>query len=86
MSQPPEDRDRVRISEASLNEKIMTLLKARASCSDARFIMLELVDDPRRNWRISHFDPGNGDRYQCKLALRAIHVSLCDTFEMVGQS
>ena len=72
----------IRITEKLLNEKIMALLKARASCVDARFIALELVADQTCNWRIAHFDPGNGDRYQCKLALRAIHQSLGKEFEM----
>ncbi len=76
------------ISEKSLNEKIMTLLRERSSCADARSVMLELVRDADApcNWRIGHFDPGQGDRYACKLALRRIHESLRDEYEMVGQS
>jgi hypothetical protein len=78
----------VKISEKLLNEKIMDLLHTRASCIDARSVMLELVDDPAvaSNWRIGHFDPGRGDRYTCKTALRAIHESLQGQFEMVGRS
>ena len=78
----------VKISEELLNQKIMELLHTRASCIDARSVMLELVDDPDadNNWRIGHFDPGRGDRYTCKTALRAIHESLRGQFEMVGRS
>ena len=78
----------VKISEKLLNEKIMDLLHKRTSCVDARSIMLELVDGPAEagNWRIGHFDPGQGDRYTCKTALRAIHESLQGQFEMVGRS
>ncbi len=76
------------ITEKDLNEKVMGLLRARASCIDARSVMLYLVDDAAApdNWRIGHFDPGTGDRYTCKLALRAIQASLSGQFLMVGQS
>lgn len=76
------------ISEKSLNEKIMALLHERASCTDARSVMLELIReaDAPYNWKIGHFDPGQGDRYACKVALRRIHESLRDEYEMVGQS
>ena len=78
----------MKISEKLLNEKVMALLTARASCSDARSVMLELVegDDAPCNWRVGHFDPGRGDRYTCKIALRAIHESLRNDYEMVGSS
>ena len=76
------------ISEKSLNEKIMTLLHERPSCTDARSVMLELVREANApyNWRIGHFDPGQGDRYACKVQLRRIHETLRDEYEMVGQS
>jgi len=76
------------ITEKDLNEKVMTMLHARASCSDARSVMLYLVkDEPSAdNWRIGHFDPGNGDRYKCKLALRAIYASLNGQYFMIGES
>ncbi len=76
------------ITEKALNEKVMTLLRARASCTDARSVTLELVNDAMLpyNWRVVHFDPGHGDRYACKLALRSIHEGLSNDFEMVGQS
>ena len=76
------------ISEKLLNEKVMALLHARASCADARSVMLELIDDPEipYNWRIGHFNPGNGDRYKCKLTLREIHESLRTDYEMIGYS
>ena len=76
------------ISEKLLNEKVMALLHARASCADARSVMLELIDDPEipYNWRIGHFNPGNGDRYKCKLTLREIHESLRADYEMIGYS
>ena len=76
------------ISEKDLNSKIMKLLQTDKSCPDARFIMLYLTQDetPADNWRIGHFDPGNGDRYQCKLALRAIAASLSGQYHMVGES
>jgi hypothetical protein len=79
---------RTRITENSLNEKVMALLRARASCADARSIMLEFVDDPALpyNWRIVHFDPGLGDRYACKVTLRSIHESLRSNYEMTGNS
>ena len=79
---------REKLSEKLLNAKVMEMLLARASCSDARSVMLELVqagqDGP--NWQIGHFDPGHGDRYACKLALRRIHEALRGTYDMVGQS
>ena len=79
--------ERARIPEKLLNEKIMTLLKTRAACKDARFVVLELVDPPVGdcNWRVGHFDPGHGDRYACKLALRTIQETLGGAFEMVGR-
>ena len=79
---------RTAISEKALNEKVMALICARPSCADARSVSLELIDDPSiaYNWRIGHFDPGRGDRYHCKVTLRAIHESLRDEFDMVGQS
>jgi hypothetical protein len=81
-------RARTRISEKLLNEKVMALLHARGSCTDARSVMLELVDDAEipYNWRIGHFDPGRGDRYKCKVTLREIHESLWRDYEMVGYS
>ena len=76
------------ISEKDLNGKVMTSLRARASCADARSVMLYLVEDESApdNWRIGHFDPGNGDRYKCKLALRSIHASMSGMYAMVGES
>ena len=78
----------VAIAEKDLNAKVMSLLRERPSCIDARSVMLYLVDDgiSSDNWRIGHFDPGTGDRYKCKLALRAIHASLSGQFLMVGES
>ena len=85
--------DRMPITEQALNQKIMALLHARPACADARSIMLEIVtpeaqaDEPTPcNWRIGHFDPGRGDRYTCKLRLRAIHDELRGQYEMVGYS
>jgi hypothetical protein len=74
------------ISEKALNAKIMALLTARPSCADARFIVIDRIDDPALgyNWKIGHFDPGQGDRYRCKTALRAIHESLRETYEMTA--
>ncbi len=81
-------KTRAMISEEALNEKVMALLRARGSCADARSVMLERVEGATEtcNWRIGHFDPGRGDRYQCKLALRSIHASLSDDYDMVGYS
>ena len=81
-------KTRQAISEVELNEKIMTALHLRTACTDARSVMLELVEDPAAecNWRIGHFDPGRGDRYACKVALRSIHASLQDDYNMVGYS
>ena len=78
----------MQISEKLLNEKVMSMLKARDSSTDARSIFLELVTDKASacNWRIGHFDPGNGDRYKCKVALRAIYQELGSDYEMVGYS
>ena len=75
-----------KIGEKALNEKIMALLTARPSCTDARFIVLDLINDPALpyNWRIGHFDPGQGDRYRCKMALRAIHEDLRERYEMTA--
>ena len=66
----------------------MKQLHARPSCVDARSVMLYLVKDEGSpdNWRIGHFDPGNGDRYKCKLALRAIFESMSGQYLMVGES
>ena len=74
------------ISEVALNAKIMALLIARPSCVDARFIVIDRIDDPTLpyNWKIGHFDPGRGDRYRCKTALRAIHESLRETYDLIG--
>ena len=79
---------RTPISEKLLNEKIMALLHARPACRDARSIMLDLVGDPDLpfNWTIYHFDPGNGNRYACKLALRSIEQDLRQDYEMIGRS
>lgn len=76
------------ISEHDLNEKIMGLLRARKSTADARSVMLYLDKDLETtdNWRIGHFDPGTGDRYQCKLALRSIYASLSGKYHMIGES
>ena len=83
-----EGSTRTRISEKLLNEKVMEMLRVQSSCADARSVFLETVgagvDGP--NWRIGHFDPGHGDRYACKLALRRIHEALRDTYDMVGHS
>ena len=78
----------VQISEKELNEKVMKKLHERAACSDARSVMLYLVKDENApdNWQIGHFDPGNGDRYKCKLALRSIFASMSGTYFMVGES
>jgi hypothetical protein len=77
---------RERITEQALNEKIMALLVARPACADARFIMLDRIDDPALgyNWKVGHYDPGRGDRWACKMALRRIHEMLRDTFEMTA--
>ncbi len=74
------------ITEKALNEKVMALLLARPSCADARFIVIDLIDDPALsyNWRIGHFDPGQGDRYKCKVALRSIHETLRDQYRMTA--
>lgn len=76
------------IPEADLNGMVMSALRLRPACGDARSVMLELVRDAAEgcNWRIGHFDPGHGDRYACKLALRAIHASLRNDYDMVGYS
>ncbi len=76
------------VPEAELNGIVMSALRLRPLCGDARSVMLELVRDPDEecNWRIGHFDPGNGDRYACKLALRAIHATLKADYNMVGYS
>ena len=76
------------ITEQELNGKVMGLLQSRASCKDARSVMLYLAQDDTSmdNWRIGHFDPGNGDRYQCKLALRDIFASLSGKYHMIGES
>ena len=75
-----------KIDEKALNEKVMALLTARPSCADARFIVLDLINDPSLpyNWRVGHFDPGRGDRYRCKMALRAIHEDLRERYEMTA--
>ncbi len=75
-----------RIGEKALNDKVMALLLARPSCADARFIVLDFINDPALpyNWRVGHFDPGKGDRYRCKLALRAIHEDLRGHYEMTA--
>ena len=80
------DTPREQISEKALNEKVMALLLARPSCADARFIVLDRIDDLALpyNWRVGHFDPGRGDRYRCKMALRAIHETLRDRYEMTA--
>ena len=72
------------MSEKALNEKVMALLLAKPSCADARFIVLDFVNDATLayNWRIGHFDPGRGDRYRCKMALRTIHETLRESVEM----
>ena len=79
-------RAREAITEVALNAKIMALLVGRPACADARFIMLDPVTDPALgyNWKVGHFDPGRGDRWKCKMALRAIHEDLRDTYEMTG--
>ena len=78
----------MKIIESLLNDKVMQMLKAHHACADARSVMLELVDGAQAdaNWRIGHFDPGRGDRYACKVALRRIHETLRDDYEMVGYS
>ena len=78
---------RTTISEKLLNEKIMERLRAKPACKDARSVMLDPIegDDPD-DWTIYHFDPGNGDRYACKLALRAIEAELRPAFGMTGRS
>ena len=84
--EPKTDAPPERISEKALNEKVMALLLARPSCADARFIVLDTVDDPTLsyNWRVGHFDPGQGDRYRCKMALRSIHETLRDRYSMTN--
>ncbi len=79
--------DRTTIPEKLLNEKIMELLRAKPACKDARSVMLDPVggSDPH-DWTIYHFDPGNGDRYACKIALRAIEAELRPEFGMTGRS
>ena len=79
--------DRTTISEQLLNEKIMELLRAKPACKDARSVMLDSIGgaDPD-DWTIYHFDPGNGDRYACKIALRAIEAELRPEFGMSGRS
>ena len=80
---------RIELTEQALNEKIMTLLRARPSCADARSVMLDQVparDGLPYTWTITHFDPGQGDRYRCKTAVRAIHEELRDHYDMVGRS
>lgn len=79
--------ERIVISEKLLNEKIMALLLAKPACKDARSVMLDPVggDDPH-DWTIYHFDPGNGDRYACKIALRVIEAELRPDFGMSGRS
>ena len=79
---------RTPISEKLLNEKIMELLRARPACRDARSVMLDPVGggEPPHDWTIYHFDPGNGDRYACKLALRTIEAELRPGFGMIGRS
>lgn len=76
------------ITEPLLNEMIMAMLRERRACVDSRSVMLELVSEAGApyNWRIGHFDPGRGDRYACKIALRRIHEALRDSYEMVGES
>lgn len=76
----------IEIGEKALNEKIMGLVCARERCKDTRSIMLERVTDPLLpyNWLIGHFDPGYGDRYACKLALRRIHEGLRGEYVLVG--
>lgn len=76
------------ITEQELNVKVMGLLNDRPTCKDARSVMLYLTHDDTAsdNWRIGHFDPGNGDRYQCKLALREISSSLTGKYHMIGES
>ena len=78
----------MKINESLLNDKVMQLLKTYPACSDARSVMLELIDgtEADANWRIGHFDPGRGDRYACKVALRRIHDTLRHDYEMVGYS
>ena len=80
---------RIELTEQALNEKIMTLLRARPACADARSVMLDQVpprDGLPYTWMISHFDPGQGDRYRCKTAVRAIHEELRERYDMVGRS
>lgn len=76
----------IEIGEKALNEKIMSLVCAREKCKDTRSIMLERATDPLLpyNWFIGHFDPGQGDRYACKLALRQIHEDLRSEYVLVG--
>ena len=80
---------RAAITEQALNEKIMVLLRARPACADARSVMLDQVT-PSENlpytWAITHFDPGQGDRYRCKMAVRAIHEALRDQYDLIGRS
>ena len=79
---------RTTITETLLNDKIMERLRLRPACKDARSVMLDPVGggDPPDDWTIYHFDPGNGDRYACKLALRAIEAELRPEFGMIGRS
>ncbi len=75
------------ITEKLLNEKIMELLRAKPACKDARSVMLDPVGgELASDWTIYHFDPGNGDRYACKIALRAIEAELRPEFGMTGRS
>ena len=85
-SAPGQDAPPERIGETALNEKVMALLLARPSCADARFVVLDMVDDPALpyNWRVGHFDPGQGDRYTCKMALRSIHERLRGQYTMTA--
>ena len=79
---------RTTITEKLLNEKIMERLRAKPSCKDARSVMLDFVGggETLYDWTIYHFDPGNGDRYACKVALRAIEAELRPEFGMTGRS
>lgn len=79
---------RTTISEPLLNEKIMELLRAKPACKDARSVRLDAAGsgDPPDDWTICHFDPGNGDRYACKVALRGIEAALRPEFGMTGRT
>ena len=81
------ENPRTQMSAKDLNEKVMQMLLARPSCADSRSVMLELIPEATEgyNWQIGHFDPGRGDRYTCKMALRRIHESLRDRYEMIGE-